>query len=93
MNNAYISFLSTDNYTYYLLGLYDSLKAINPKYPFYCCLTETVATETEQFLNSIGINVSNANIEVKANIASNTAKQIIVSYVTTNGYSIVITIK
>ena len=56
MNNAYISFLSTDNYTYYLLGLYDSLKATNPKYPFYCCLTENVAAETEQFLNSIGIN-------------------------------------
>ena len=53
----------------------------------------TLSASLKNPLNSIGINVSNANIEVKANIASNTAKQIIVSYVTTNGYSIVITIK
>ena len=53
----------------------------------------TLSASLKDPLKSIGINVSNANIEVKANISSNTAKQITVSYVTTNGYSIVITIK
>lgn len=54
MNNAYITFLSSDNYIYYIISLYDSWKQTQSKYPFYCCVTQNVGLKTIQILKKIG---------------------------------------
>ena len=56
-NNAYITLISTDNYLYGCIGLMYSWKATNPKYPFYCIVTENISQETIRILTAIGYHV------------------------------------
>ena len=53
--NAYITFLSSDNYIYYILALNDSFKKTNSKYKLYCMITEDVHQETIDILNKIDL--------------------------------------
>jgi lipopolysaccharide biosynthesis glycosyltransferase len=55
--NAYITLLSTNNYLYGCIGLMYSWKATNPKYPFYCVVTEDITQENIRILEAIGYKV------------------------------------
>jgi hypothetical protein len=57
MNNAYITLLSTNNYLYGCIGLMYSWKATNPKYPFYCIVTEDITEKNIFILESIGYKI------------------------------------
>jgi hypothetical protein len=54
---GYITLLSTNNYLYGCIGLMYSWKATNPKYPFYCIVTEDITEENIRILTEIGFNV------------------------------------
>ena len=56
-NNAYITLLSTNNYLYGCIGLMYSWKATNPKYPFYCIVTEDITEYNIQILEAIGYKI------------------------------------
>lgn len=55
MKNAYLTFLSTDNYIYYILALWHSWKKTNSKFPLYCVVTDTVSEDTLAILNKISL--------------------------------------
>lgn len=57
MKNAYITLLSTNNYIYGCIGLMYSWKKTNPKYPFYCVVTENITEENIRILTEIGYHV------------------------------------
>ena len=58
MNNyAYITMMTTNNYLYGCIGLMYSWKATNPKYPFYCVVTENITEENIRILQEIGYNI------------------------------------
>ena len=58
MNNyAYFTLLCTNNYLYSCIGLIYSWKKTNPKYPFYCIVTENITEENVSILEKIGYNV------------------------------------
>ena len=50
---AYITFLSTDNYIYYILALNESFKNTNSKYKLYCAVTSNVSKFTLNILDTI----------------------------------------
>ncbi len=51
MNNyAYLTFLSSDSYVYYVLALYESWQKTNSKYNFYCVVTEDVSEKIKKIL-------------------------------------------
>ena len=52
---AYITFLSTDNYIYYILALNESFKNTNSKYKLYCAVTNNVSKFTLNILDTIGL--------------------------------------
>ena len=54
-NYAYLTFLSTDNYIYYILALYDSWKTTKSNYPLYCVITDNVSKNTIEILDKIGL--------------------------------------
>ena len=54
MKNAYLTFLSTDSYIYYILGLYESWKETQSQYPLYVCVTANVSQKTLDILKHIG---------------------------------------
>lgn len=56
-NNAYITLMSTNNYLYGCIGLYYSWKATNPKYPFYCIVTQDISKENIRILEEIGYKI------------------------------------
>lgn len=77
-DKAYITLLSSDNYMYYVVALYDSLMSTNPKYPLYCCVTEDVSADTLKMMDKIGlsyIHVSTTDLEdiIAATTAHNRA--------------------
>ena len=49
-NYAYITFLSTDSYIYYVIGLAESLKNSKAKYPLYCACTANLSENTLKIL-------------------------------------------
>lgn len=62
MNNfAYITLLSSDDYIYYVIGLYESLLNVKAKYPLVCCTTSNLANDTIDILANIGINTYKLN--------------------------------
>lgn len=60
-NKAYITLLSTNNYLYGCIGLMYSWKATNPKYPFYCIVTEDITEYNIQILEAIGYKIFREN--------------------------------
>lgn len=61
MNYAYISMISSDNFMFGTLVLYESLQITKPKYPFYLILSGKVSEECQQKLIKYGINVIHDN--------------------------------
>lgn len=56
MNNyTYATLLSTDDYVYGVIGLYNSLQEVNTKYPFICIATSNLQQETLDLLAENGI--------------------------------------
>ena len=53
--NAYVTLLTTDNYIYYILGLYESWKATKSKYKLYCAITNNISKKTLYILDTIGM--------------------------------------
>lgn len=64
---AFVAFISSDNYIYYILHLYKNLLDVNSKYPLYCGVTESVSTNTVNILKKVGINVFKLNAQDIAN--------------------------
>lgn len=54
---AWLAFISTDNYIYYVLNLYKCLQDSKTSYPFYCGVTKTVSQSSIDILKMVGINV------------------------------------
>ena len=52
---AYVTLLTTDNYIYYVIGLYESWKATNSKYKLYCAITKNLSKATLKILDTIGM--------------------------------------
>lgn len=61
--NAYITLLTTDNYIYYILGLFESWKATKSKYKMYCAITNNISTTTKKILDTIGLPYITIGIE------------------------------
>jgi len=53
--NAYITLLTTDNYIYYVIGLFESWKVTNSKYKLYCAITNNISKKTLKILEIIGM--------------------------------------
>lgn len=53
--NAFITLLTTDNYIYYVVGLFESWKATKSKYKFYCAITNNLRPNTLKILDKIGM--------------------------------------
>jgi len=53
-NYAYITLLSTNDYIYGCIGLIESWKRTNPKYPFYCMVTANINFKNRMVLQQIG---------------------------------------
>ena len=53
--NAYVTLLTTDNYIYYIIGLYESWLKTKSKYKFYCAITDNISKQTLQILDTIGM--------------------------------------
>ena len=53
--HAYLTFLSSDLYVYYVLALYESWLTTKSKYEFYCVVTEEVSKKTKQILTAAGV--------------------------------------
>lgn len=54
---AYITILCTNNYIHACIGLMYSWQATNPKYPFYCLVTDEITSENIKLLEDIGYKV------------------------------------
>lgn len=54
---AWLCFLSTDNYIYYVLNLYKCLLDVKSKYPLYCGITKNVSQKTVDILKKCGLNI------------------------------------
>lgn len=53
--NAYVTCLSTDKFLNGVLVLYQSLKNTNPKYPFYCIVSDDLSKETLDTMTKCGV--------------------------------------
>ena len=73
-NYAYITFLSSDNYFYYILALYDSFKETKSAYPLYCCVTEDVSEKTLDMFDKIGLEYIKVSTNDFANIINQSSK-------------------
>jgi len=54
---AYITYLTTDNYYLGVLTLWESIKATNTTYPFYCMVNEKVSDHIIEHLRDSGIKI------------------------------------
>lgn len=75
--NGYYTFLSTDNYTPLVLGLYKNLLDAESKYPLYCGVTKNITSETINILQKVGIKTFYVDtIDVEKSGILNRAKEI-----------------
>ena len=57
MRYSYLTLLSSNSYIYYVLGLIESLKQVNSKYPLACCVTKDVSTDNLNILKKLGVEI------------------------------------